>query len=174
MLAQQTVDMGSTCTAPVPSYLCRFGDCDGIASNGCEANLNTDAANCGACKTAATPFANAAAACDNGQPALGTCNTGWVCYAYYRCRLNLLAAPPWYLDAFAADDGHATNLRIAVGPLYPCRFADCDGILWNGCEGNLNTDVANCGACTTYPALFPNAQPACLNGHGVLGDCYFG
>jgi hypothetical protein len=60
----------------VLSYTCRFRDCDGIASNGCEADLKTDAANCGTCNTAATPFANAVAACVNGQPALGTCNTG--------------------------------------------------------------------------------------------------
>jgi hypothetical protein len=65
------------CMAQPPSLPCRFDNCDGNPSNGCETNLNTDVANCGACNTAATPVSNAAApACVNGQPGLGTCNTG--------------------------------------------------------------------------------------------------
>jgi hypothetical protein len=60
----------------------RFGNCDGNPSNGCEVNLNTSVANCGACNTPAAPFANAAAACVNGVRALGTCNQGWVGVAW--------------------------------------------------------------------------------------------
>jgi hypothetical protein len=64
------------CMARAPCYPCRFDNCDGDPSNGCEVNLNTDAAHCGECRHPATPFNNSAAACVNGQSALGTCNTG--------------------------------------------------------------------------------------------------
>jgi hypothetical protein len=65
-------------TLPCLPVLRRFGNCDGVASNGCEVNLNTSVANCGACDKPAAPFPNAAAACMNGARALGTCNPGWV------------------------------------------------------------------------------------------------
>jgi hypothetical protein len=55
---------------------CSFGDCDNNTYNGCEVNLNTDAAHCGSCATPAAPFANAAPACVNGASALGICNQG--------------------------------------------------------------------------------------------------
>ena len=40
-----------TCSMRVCGFTCLagFGDCDGVATNGCEATLSTDTANCGAC-----------------------------------------------------------------------------------------------------------------------------
>jgi hypothetical protein len=70
------------CMPPALSYACcRFDNCDGIQANGCEANLNTDVAHCGTCRTAAVALNNSQPACVGGQPALGTCLEGWVCNA---------------------------------------------------------------------------------------------
>jgi hypothetical protein len=56
--------------------LAGYGDCDGLAANGCEVNLNTSASNCGACgRTCATP-ANAVATCTSGM-------CGFACLAGY-------------------------------------------------------------------------------------------
>jgi hypothetical protein len=59
-------------------YACTtgFADCDGNPANGCEVNLNTDAANCGACRGACN-LANATAACMGGTCRIGTCTTGF-------------------------------------------------------------------------------------------------
>jgi hypothetical protein len=51
-------------------------DCDGDATNGCEATLETDAMNCGACGyVCGVP--NATAACDAGQCTVATCDAGY-------------------------------------------------------------------------------------------------
>jgi hypothetical protein len=145
----------------VYAYPCRYADCDGVASNGCEANLNTDAANCGVCKAAATPFANAAPACVNGQSALGTCNTGW---AY-------IGIPSVAFVCATTTVASCFNKQLAYLPSYPFRFGNCDGRPGNGCETNLNTDPSNCGACNTSATPFSNAAPACMDGQPALGTC---
>jgi hypothetical protein len=60
----------------VVCYTCApgWGDCDGIASNGCETNLDTNA-NCGACgQSCAAPDV-----CNAGACAAATCNTNADC-----------------------------------------------------------------------------------------------
>lgn len=53
-----------------------FGDCDANPRNGCEVNINSDAANCGGCGLACR-LANATASCSNAQCAVGICNGGF-------------------------------------------------------------------------------------------------
>src|SRR5262249_29888051 len=53
-----------------------YGDCDGIAINGCEKNLSNDAANCGKCGMACS-FANAQGGCVGGQCGIFQCNPGF-------------------------------------------------------------------------------------------------
>ncbi|HLK11928.1 MAG TPA: hypothetical protein VKW76_11145 [Candidatus Binatia bacterium] len=60
-----------------------------------------------------------------------------------------------------------------------CRpgFGDCDGNPANGCETNLNQDVAHCGTCDSACPAFANATPACSGGRCTstcvpgFGDC---
>ncbi|MDP3217089.1 MAG: hypothetical protein Q8S73_23465, partial [Deltaproteobacteria bacterium] len=60
--------------------VCQSGwaDCDGVASNGCEVDLTSDAAHCGACNFAACTYANGTGTCSNRQCALATCASGFV------------------------------------------------------------------------------------------------
>src|SRR5207302_1354506 len=54
-----------------------FGDCDGIAADGCETSL-TSTANCGACGHSCNNPANAAlSACSSGQCSIAACNAGF-------------------------------------------------------------------------------------------------
>ncbi|MDP3275777.1 MAG: hypothetical protein Q8Q09_11315 [Deltaproteobacteria bacterium] len=53
-----------------------FANCDGLAANGCETNLNTSATSCGACGTRCS-FANASASCAAGVCSIGACNVGF-------------------------------------------------------------------------------------------------
>ena len=104
-----------------------FADCDGMAANGCETNLNSSAANCGACGHGCTAT-NATAACTGGVCGIGTCNTG---------------------------------------------YGDCNDNAADGCEVNLATTVASCGACTTACNI-PNGTEACTAGACAVGACNTG
>lgn len=54
-----------------------------------------------------------------------------------------------------------TGGRCVVG-MCNAGFGDCDGMAANGCETNLNTSSANCGAC----------RAPCASGRGcVMGTC---
>jgi hypothetical protein len=66
--------VGGLCA--VASCATGWGNCDGIASNGCEVNLSTNVSHCGACSTACT-YPEATASCVSGVCALGACATGW-------------------------------------------------------------------------------------------------
>jgi hypothetical protein len=104
-----------------------FGDCDGMAANGCEVNTRTDAANCNACGTRCAP-ANATGACAAGACTVGSCDAG---------------------------------------------FGDCDGDPSNGCEVNLRTDATHCGACPTR-CTYANAAGVCRDAVCSLGTCTTG
>jgi hypothetical protein len=50
-------------------------------------------------------------------------------------------------------------------------WADVDGVVADGCEVNLSTDVHNCGAAGNDIAAWPHATVACVNGVGVIQGC---
>jgi hypothetical protein len=52
-------------------------------------------------------------------------------------------------------------------------FADCDGIVTNGCETHLSSDVNNCGACGQV-CTGANATMACASGACVIAGCFPG
>lgn len=52
-------------------------------------------------------------------------------------------------------------------------FANCDGMLANGCETNLSNSTNNCGACGNI-CSFPNASAVCVNGTCSIGACNAG
>ena len=60
---------GITCNAG-------FADCDGNAANGCEVNLRTDAAHCGACGTVCPSGARGMATCAGGVCGAVVCPAG--------------------------------------------------------------------------------------------------
>ncbi len=68
-----------TCAAgacAVASCDAGFGNCDGVAANGCETNVQSTAAHCGTCGRACT-YANAAGVCRGGACSMGTCDAGF-------------------------------------------------------------------------------------------------
>ena len=70
-----------------------FGNCDANEANGCEVNLASAVANCGACGMACPARANAAAACTMGACGIGACNAGFAnCdgQAANGCEINTL------------------------------------------------------------------------------------
>src|SRR5438105_6358413 len=74
-LANATASCGFV-ACKVASCANGFDDCDGVAANGCEANLDNDVLNCSSCGRGCAR-AHTAGVCVRGQCAIGTCNPGY-------------------------------------------------------------------------------------------------
>lgn len=147
-----------------------FEDCDGDATNGCEAALSKPG-HCGDCDRACggpTPFCEeretgyaCVASCEPGRTACGgscvdvtsdplrcgDCDT--------RCE-----APP---NAVATCMGGACDFECDPG------YANCDGVAANGCESSLR-ELANCGRCGARCER-PGAVTSCATGSCEIVGC---
>lgn len=154
-----------------------WGNCDGLAANGCETPLDT-LTNCGACGTACN-LANAAESCSTGTCTLGACSSGFGnCdgMSPNGCETALTSL------ANCGTCGTTCNLPNASEScstgsceVTTCTsgYANCDGTASNGCEVNTATSVANCGGCglACSPA---NATGMCLAGSCAVASCAAG
>ena len=162
------------CSAGCTVAMCNagFGDCDKMAGNGCEADLNSDAKNCASCGTACGAIANATIACAMGKCGIGVCNG-----TFKDCDKD----PVNGCESDSAADGKNCGMCGTVCPnvangvqgcamgkcgIGSCNggFADCDNNPANGCELPVAGDVKNCGGCAKVCATPPNGSPTCTNG----------
>jgi len=163
---------GFSCTAP-------FGDCDGLAGNGCERNTSSDVLNCGACGTACAASANATTTCTSRM-------CGYSCTAPFSdcdgvasngCERNTQtdAMNCGACGSACAALANATPTCTATGCGYACiaPFVDCNGLAADGCERNTQTDIANCGSCGTICPGRANAMTSC-GGTGCGFSCAMG
>jgi hypothetical protein len=168
----------ANCTAGACGFTCNagFADCDGNAANGCEVDLRTDLTHCGSCTTVCNP-PNGTPACVAGACAIAACSTG-----FGDCNLN-------------PTDGCETNVRRDTGHCGGCGracedranafpgclagacvtscvmgFQDCNSVEADGCEADLRTSAAHCGACgrACNP---PNATGTCAAGACAVARC---
>lgn len=65
---------GGSCT--VASCSSGYGNCDGVASNGCEVNTNTNVSHCGSCGNACS-VANGTAGCSGGSCTVASCDANF-------------------------------------------------------------------------------------------------
>ena len=146
-----------------------FADCDGDASNGCEARLDS-VMSCGTCGTICRGATNAAPVCSRGACGL-TCSTGFGdCdgNSTNGCEASTLSNPMNCGACGAACTAGPNALVACVGGA--CRsacmggFADCDGNPGNGCEVNLLTTTAHCGACGMVCPSGPQGTATCIGG----------
>ncbi len=154
-----------------------FANCDMNAANGCEANTNSDNANCGGCGIA----------CGNNSTCMGgvcRCNANFGdcnnmrpdgCEARLdtltNCNACGMACGP-YAQGTATCTGAVGMARCGVN----CNggTANCDNNLANGCEVDTRTDRANCGACGTVCPNVANGTPSCVAGVCGVGSCNAG
>jgi hypothetical protein len=153
-----------------------FANCDGMAANGCEVNLNSDTANCGACSTPGAPRA-----CDAGQvcsasACVTTCGAGQTTCSGV-CR-NLTVDADACGACGTVCSGTGLVSRTCGGSLCngTCSAgrADCDGNLQgNGCEVDTNTSVVQCGGCSGMACSTSNITATCVGG-SCTGTCNVG
>jgi hypothetical protein len=159
-----------------------YKDCDGIVTNGCEINLNSDPLNCGSCNTKCQ-LQNAASGCSAGACTILSCNTGWAdCdgVASNGCETNVGTDPSnCGVCKKVCSFPHAQTATCTGGicTLGVCAagFADCDSdpTDTDGCETSISTDAKNCGQCGNQCST-PFATPACAGGNCKIGVCQMG
>jgi hypothetical protein len=165
-------------------------DCNGVLKDGCETNVSNDAANCGTCGTVCT-IGNASAKCEAKACKVNTCTPPWAdcdgngtdCETNTSSNVsNCGGCGSNGLNCNTVYGGlNASGKCVASGcQLDKCaaNFADCNGKPdVDGCEVNLKTASANCGACGTVcqaPSGTTNtcSGGTCTPGCGTTnGDC---
>lgn len=130
-----------------PPFTCfaGFADCDGDASNTCEAPLATDARNCGACGTVCAAAPHAAPACASGRCAI-TCEAD-----------------------FADCDGNPANgCEASLAGLLNC------GRCGNFCPATLRDstcEVVRGAATCVCPSALTQCSSGCVDTRGDSTNC---
>jgi len=147
--------VASACT--IVSCDANYDDCDTTDANGCEADLQVDRANCGACGTAC----GANEICTGG--ACQGCPAGEVVCGNECIDTDTNPAHCGACDAACDLPNVATHGCVGGAcTVVACDagFGDCDADASNGCEVDLNTTAAHCGACANACA----AGESCCGG----------
>ncbi len=136
----------------VLTCLAGFGDCDGLAANGCETRIDVDATHCGTCANACAPAANENVACVSSscqhtcvggfgdcQPTAPGCETSLLSSAQNCGACGNACGTAGTSSATCA--GGTCSISCSSGR------ANCDALSVNGCEVTLANDPLNCGFC---------------------------
>jgi hypothetical protein len=177
---------GSAC--PASAKMCSGGrctsltcpdkkaDCDGNASNACEADL-TAAKTCGSCDVSCGPYAHATAGCKDGRCAVASCDKGFAdCDGQLKNGCETALDQTKTCGACDTDCGALPHVVSAACGASGCEqlkcedgFGDCDGNAANGCEQPLKTTV-HCGKCNQACAP-DHATGACDTGSCAISTC---
>jgi hypothetical protein len=139
---------GTCAIACIPNH----ADCNQMASDGCEATLLTDAANCGACGQMCAGGLNGAAWCNEGFCDI-MCNDGFI-----DCDQDLDDGCEVAASSDPQNCGLCGHVCSTQGGTPSCvdgvcqiscdgSRADCNVDISDGCEVDLTSDSANCGRC---------------------------
>jgi hypothetical protein len=162
---------GGTCT--VASCDEGFGNCDGLADNGCETSL-LSTEHCGGCNQVCARV-NGVVSCESGACTLSGCHAGFGncdtvdlngCEASLTTQANCLAC---------GVVCELANAQASCAPggcgVQSCNqgWGNCDAVDINGCETALDTNN-HCGQCDRV-CDFANASSTCNLGTCELSQC---
>jgi hypothetical protein len=153
-----------------------FGDCDGVADNGCEASVAADPMHCGTCGNACV-LPNATPACVGGSCAVAGCNAGFGnCdgQASTGCEVNTTNDP---MNCGGCGLGCALPNATAgcagsmcVVATCDVGWSNCDGLASNGCETHTAVDPLSCGMCG-HVCSVPSGSAGCAGGTCTVFSC---
>jgi hypothetical protein len=141
--------------------------------------LSSDANNCGSCGTQCAA-ANGVAACSNSTCGLASCNAGYGncdgttangCETSVSSNVNNCGSCGKQCTA-AHGVAACSNSTCGLASCYS-GYGNCDGIVANGCETLLLSNINNCGSCGTQCSA-ANGFAACSNGTCAISACYSG
>lgn len=169
----------AACTAGhcgIASCAAGWADCNAVADDGCEVNLQTDAVHCGSCSNACST-ANGTASCNLGQcsvtclPNYADCDT----LLTNGCEVDLTrtvahCAACNHLCLDATNTTAVCDKGVCGQSNCAAPYGDCDNNAANGCESNTKTDVKNCGSCGSACSL-PHATASCSTGVCTIVSC---
>lgn len=155
------------------------GDCDGDMT--CETNLDDDVDNCGRCGHICAA-ANGSVDCVKGNCVVTDCDTGWEnCDTAAEdggfangCESNVVSdvknCGGCGIRCDQVANGSGTCQAGTCALQCDVGFDDCDRRADTGCETNLTSDPAHCGACSNACNI-PHAKAACTNSSCVVDEC---
>lgn len=158
----------------MPLVQCGYDLCDTVCTS-----LDSDPSNCGACAHVCPEVDNATAVCSQGhcagvcRPSYADCNGDLASSGGDGCEVNTIT-DVLHCGACGSACPALANAAVAcVGGtcgLAQCNpgFANCDGDIATGCEVELATSAAHCGACNNPCSLGQVCQSS------VCGDSTFG
>jgi hypothetical protein len=155
------LDAASDCVGNAAQNGCElgFGDCDGVAANGCETSLRT-LSDCGACGVSCGQ-AGSQASCEAGKCTFTGCAEG---FADCGSGCISLAGDPAHCGACDNVCPSATASKCAGGRCtsVTCTagHADCNGKASDACEADLGL-VATCGSCDVHCGPYANGTAGC-------------
>ncbi len=148
------------------------------AEVGCDAAVETDPANCGACGAACPTRANAAPSCARGLCDI-TCTSGFA-----DCNRRAMDGCESDMSADVLNCGacgrrcsfEGGTARCVAGQ---CQLVSCTAFGYRDCDGsgsgcvNTSTSTLHCGGCGR-PCNLPNASPRCADGACRIVNCAAG
>ncbi|MDW8245834.1 MAG: hypothetical protein RMJ84_04575 [Sandaracinaceae bacterium] len=154
-----------------------YADCDRNPTNGCEVNLRTRPAHCGACGVQC----GVGETCVDGRCICGSVEGevagGSVCGPERRCCLGTCVDIGSNSSHCGECNRSCRHDQMCIAGLCrvgecPMGYGDCDGNEANGCETQLNS-TENCGRCGRI-CQGGNARWMCSSGRCVVSDCIAG
>ncbi len=159
----------ASCTAP-------WRDCDGQYTTGCETNTDLSLSHCGGCNLPCT-IANGTPLCSGGSCLVGGCTA-----PFQDCNTLPGDGCEVNTNTDTANCGGCNNVCTLANASSSCdgagscqvdscagTFRDCNGLAVDGCEININSNLAHCGGCN-LPCDFAHASESC-NGSCQFGAC---
>jgi hypothetical protein len=158
-----------------------YANCDGSVASGCNVNLTNDAMNCGACGVACPVVTNGTPACSGYVCGIGSCNQGFAncfgpptsCETDLQTDVNHCGMCGTPCPAIANGSPACTGGQCAIGSCTP-GYANCDGVVGDGCNVQLATDVNNCGSCMNACPTPANGVAGCAASACTLASCNTG
>ena len=159
-----------------------WGNCNNLVADGCERNLLSSTAYCGNCSTDCSALANTNIThCSGGGCVIDECDAGWGnclggvgdgCETNLTsdanhcgsCSTNCAALPN--VDAVRCVTGGCIIDSCDPG------WGNCNGLVSDGCETNLNLNTNHCGTCSNdCSTLSQVGATHCSSGTCIIDDC---